>query len=360
MISEAKTMQDIAKLDKNFKVETSIDKQDIKFYDCEESPFKIYGVFREGETFVRMPQKLAESVSEGVAGLNRMTAGGRIRFVTNSKYVALSVKFHSVHKMPHMALTGIAGFDMYTRDKNAIEDRYRGTFRPPFEVSDGFEGVIEFPDESEKTVTINMPLFSSVKKIYIGLSESSELSEAPEYRFNKPIVYYGSSITHGGCASKPGSAYQSIISRRFDCDYINLGYSGNAKGETEMADYIASFDNMWIFVYDYDHNAPNAEHLELTHERMFKIIRKAHPELPIIIMSKPRYYLPESDVKRRDVIKRTYENAVASGDKNVYFIDGPELMEPVGDNGTVDGVHPTDSGFFFMAQRLSEEILKII
>ncbi len=353
-------MQDIAKLDKNFKVETKIDKPDIKFYNCEDAPFKIYGVFKEGEVFVRMPMKTARSVSEGVVGLNSMTAGGRIRFVTNSKYVAISVKFGTIHKMPHMALTGIAGFDVFTKSKNSSEERYRGTFRPPFEVTDGFEGVIEFPDESEKTVTINMPLFSTIKNIYVGLSDKADVSEAPEYTFNKPIVYYGSSITHGGCASKPGSAYQSIISRRFDCDFINLGFSGNAKGEQEMAEYIASLDNMWIFVYDYDHNAPSAEHLESTHEKMFKVIRSAHPNLPIIIMSKPKYYLPEGDVKRRDVIKRTYDNALASGDKNVYFINGPELMEPVGDNGTVDGVHPTDSGFFFMAQRLSEEILKII
>ena len=86
------------------------------------------------------------------------------------------------------------------------------------------------------------------------------LKDAPEYRIKKPVVYYGSSITQGGCASKPGSSYESILSRRFDCDYINLGFSGTAKGEDEIVDYIKGLE-MSVFVMDYDHNAPTTEHL---------------------------------------------------------------------------------------------------
>jgi len=124
-----------------------------------------------------------------------------------------------------------------------------------------------------------------------------------------------------------------------------------------MADYIAGL-KMSAFVLDYDHNAPNVEHLKATHEPFFKTIRKANPNLPILILSKPKYYLTDDDIMRRTIIEQTYKNAVANGDKNVYFIEGNTLMrEEIAELGTVDGCHPTDLGFFSMAKRI-EPVLK--
>lgn len=104
-----------------------------------------------------------------------------------------------------------------------------------------------------------------------------------------------------------------------------------------------------LFVMDYDYNAPSVEYLSMTHRRMFEKIRAAQPALPIILLSRPKYILTEEDDKRRDIIYDTYKKAKESGDSNVYFIDGRKLMEWAGDNGTVDGTHPTDSGFLSMA-----------
>ena len=109
-------------------------------------------------------------------------------------------------------------------------------------------------------------------------------------------------------------------------------------------------------MYDYDHNAPTVEHLAETHERMFKIIREKNPNLPIIMMSRPKFYLCNHEVKRLEIIKKTYDNAVANGDKNVYFIDGRDLCKVCGNEGTVDNCHPTDLGFFSMAQTLGDFI----
>ena len=127
-------------------------------------------------------------------------------------------------------------------------------------------------DGKEHTFTINFPLYQGVNSLYIGLKEGSVIKEAPEYETTAPFVYYGSSITQGGCASRPGSAYQNILSRHLQWDHINLGFSGSCKGEDEMAYYIASLD-MSVFVYDYDHNAPTVEHLKNTHEIFFKKIK---------------------------------------------------------------------------------------
>lgn len=347
---------DISKVDKNFKVETNINKSDVKFYDVKEEPFKLYGVFYENGYFRRMPKDVAETVNQGVKNLHIHTAGGRVRFKTNSSYVALNTKINP-SRMPHMAFTGIMGFDLYVK-KNG-EWIYINTFSPTVDVRDGYEGVVELGDKSEKEILINMPLYCSVKEIYIGLSEEAFVMEAQTYKVQKPIVYYGSSITQGGCASRPGTSYQALISSKIDCDYINLGFSGNAKGEDEMADYIANLD-MSMFVYDYDHNAPTLEHLEKTHERMFKIIREKNPTLPIIILSRPKFSLCTSEEERFKVIEKTYNNAKANGDENVYIIKGTKLMELVGYEGTVDNCHPNDMGFYSMAQTLIPQIKEIL
>ena len=118
---------------------------------------------------------------------------------------------------------------------------------------------------------------------------------------------------------------------------------------------------MSAFVYDYDYNAPNVEHLEATHEAMFKIIRKANPKLPIIMLSRPKAHLTPLEEKRMEVIHRTYENAKAAGDENVYFIAGPDLLtKDVWETALVDAAHPNDSGFLSMAKTLTSLLEKIL
>lgn len=116
----------------------------------------------------------------------------------------------------------------------------------------------------------------------------SKIGKPTPYSIEKPIVFYGSSITQGGCASRPGNSYTHIICRWLDANMVNLGFSGNAKGEPEMAELISQID-MGALVMDYDHNAPDAEYLLNTHENFFKIIRSNHPYLPVIFVSKPDF-----------------------------------------------------------------------
>ncbi|MCR4718098.1 MAG: SGNH/GDSL hydrolase family protein [Firmicutes bacterium] len=344
---------DISKIDKNFKVVNNFEKEDIAFHSADEKPFKIYGIFKENGKYRRMPEDIASNVNEGVFRLHTNTAGGRVRFVTDSAYVAIRAEMDGLGKMPHFALTGSVGFDLY---ENNI---YKKTFVPGFDVKDGFEGIIEFETRELREITINFPLYSNVNELYIGLQQNAVLKEAAKYKDIKPIVYYGSSITQGGCASRPGMSYQSIISRRLGCDYVNLGFSGSARAEDIMAEYIKKLD-MSLFVFDYDHNAPTVQYLKDTHEKMFKTIRKKNPDLPIIMMSRPNYILTEEEKQRLCVVKATYDNAKAAGDENVYFISGQELCAICKNEGTVDGCHPTDLGFFSIAQVLGDIIEKIL
>ena len=351
-------MKKIDEIDKNFKVETKLNKSDIKFYSAVENPFQVYGLIYENGKFRRMPQEVAKSVSEWVGYLNTNTAGGRVRFKTDSSYVAISAKMENIGKMDHFALTGSAGFDIYVKE-NGLE-KYCGTFRPPYDLKDGYESLFDFNSKTEREITINFPLYSDVCNLYIGLEENAKVEKPSPYEYEKPIVFYGSSITQGGCASRPGNAYPSILSRKYNVDHINLGFSGSARGETEIAKYIASL-NMQAFVYDYDHNANDSAHLKNTHEKMFKIIRLANPNLPIIMMSSvsmDRYH--DDRKKHREIIYKTYENAINEGDENVYFWDGTREFSPYEEYGTVEGCHPNDHGFVGMATSLEKIVGRIL
>ena len=350
-------MCNIAEIDKNFKVIAEIKRDGVEFYNIDNPPFAVYGIYRDGDVYRRMPEQVAKSVSNGVHKLHADTAGGRVRFKTDSRNIYIIVKNQRVGKMPHFAFTASIGFDLYVKEDTGYD--YKKTFVPPVNITDGYESVIDLKTNELRDITINFPLYSSVQELLIGIDEGSILLEGDKYTNKNKVVYYGSSITQGGCASRPGTCYQGHISRRFDCDYINLGFSGNAKAEQEMIDYICSLD-MDLFVYDYDHNAPNIEHLINTHEKMYKQIRAAFPTLPIIMMTAPCYKPSAEWQERSDVIRKNYENAVSNGDKNVYFIDGPTLMAVAKNEGTVDNCHPTDLGFYSMACALEEVLEKII
>ncbi len=354
-------MSDITKIDKNFAVKPVEVGEDTVFFSCMEAPFKVYGLMfpeDEADVFHRMPYEVAKSVNEGVDTLNHHSAGGRVKFRTNSPYIIIRAKEPAIYRAPHFTLCGSAGFDLYKEVDGEV--LYVNSFMPPYDMKDGYEAKRETGLTDEADITIHFPLYSRVKSLEIGIKVGSSLKAADGYKYDVPVVYYGSSITQGGCASRPGMAYQNIISRELSCDHINLGFSGSAKGEDTIAEYIAGL-KMSVFVYDYDHNAPSVEHLKSTHGRMFKIIRDKQPDLPVIMVSAPNGNPAEHLKKRRDIIKATYDGAKANGDNNVWFIDGSEMMKfPGGNEGTVDNCHPTDLGFRRMADVIGETVKEIL
>lgn len=337
---------DISRIDERLNVKKSINDEGLVWYDVDAAPFKVFGLLRDEVSYRRLPSNVAEATSEKVAALAHNTAGGRVKFSTTSKRIAIRASMLSVCRMPHMSFVGIHGFDMY------VNGVYTNTFTPPLDISDGYESMATLSGNEKKEILINFPLYNSVAHLEIGLDEGCEVDVGVGYKYEKPVVFYGSSITQGGCASRPGTCYPAILSRALDFDYINLGFSGSGRAEIAISEYIASID-MSVFVMDYDHNAPSVEYLAETHSRLFNTVRRAQPELPIIMMSRPKYYLTELEVERRKIIKATYEAAVAAGDKNVYYIDGQTLMsEDIRNEGTVDNCHPTDLGFYSMAMRI--------
>lgn len=348
---------DLAKIDKNMGAANVIeDKSGYDFYSVDEAPFRIYGVEKKNGKYRRLEENFAQSISRGVGILHTNTAGGRIRFTTNSPSLAFLIKCNGEMPTENGAYLNRVGLDVYADGRFYAVTRggnnYPNTYYEAIVRSDGLE-------PGEKTFTVYMPNYGEVHEVYIGIEKGSTLGTAPDYKHEKPVVYYGSSITQGGCASRPGNSYPSIIERMLNTNYINLGFSGNAKAEPELAEYIAKMD-MSVFVYDYDHNAPSLEHLLETHEPFYKRIREENPNLPIIMISMPKYDLTKRDIARYEIIKRTYDNAIASGDKNVYLIFGKDLLRGIESDGLADGCHPNDLGFYYMAKGIAPYIKKAI
>ena len=346
----------IAEIDKNFAESYSF--EGLKTYDIEQPPFRLFGLCREAgeKDYKRLPHGVVEKIGNaGYRSLYKNTAGIRLRFKTDSQRIVLTCKLPGFTRHDNMPRTASSCFDMYA------DGHYCKVFRPGEDLSGTFSSEHKFGSRKMRDILINFPLYNPVDEVYISLEEGANIASCDDYRQQKPTVYYGSSITQGGCASHPGNCYCGIISRRMDADFINLGFSGSARGELGMAEYIASLD-IHAFVYDYDYNAYTVADLQNTHEPFFKLFRQHQPTTPVIMVSAANLVDNSEEITRirREIIRKTYENAIAAGDQNVYFIDGSQMYNDFGlDYCTVDCVHPNDLGFWCMANAVGTVLEKL-
>ena len=348
----------IEQLDKNFAIVSRGSGEDKKEYKIPSAPLSLYGVYfnDEKKRFERMPESVTENVSVGVASLAKNTAGGRLRFSTDSTTLEIEVKFPDLCRFSHMPLSGTSGFALVEEDGKSAY--YVKGFWPSWNCRDGYSGSIALRG-GMRSYTLYFPLYNDVTDLSLFFDKDAVVEEGAPYRDVKPILYYGSSITQGGCASRADTCYQALISKWNNIDFINLGFSGNAKGEVAMAEYLAGIDCS-LFVCDYDHNAPSVEHLAKTHYRLYETFRKSNPITPILFVTRPDYdYSADGEGRRLEILK-TYKRAKRSGDGNVYFLDGRRFYGK-GDRTlfAVDGCHPTDHGFYRMAKEIYAKMIKI-
>ena len=328
-------------------------KTDLTFFDPMKSAAKIYGLV-PGE-YCRVPKAVLDLMPTGLRNLSAETSGGRIRFNTNSKTLTVKMELRNEPTMAHMPSSGSSGLDFFEGD--GTDMRYIATKQPACGQSE-LDAEVTLT-KGEKTVTIYLPLYNGVKSIQIGVESGATVAPPPPYTLEKPIVFYGSSITQGGCASRTSNNYCALLARRFDSDFINLGFSGSAKGEPYMAEHIAELD-MSCFVMDYDHNAPDVEHLQKTHLPFLRTILAQQLKLPVIMLSKPDTNYTETDLARRDIVKASYE-ALLTEHYNVQFVYGGDLFGTADrDCCTVDGCHPNDLGFYRMAQAVIPALAKVL
>jgi lysophospholipase L1-like esterase len=312
----------------------------------------------------RLPAKAEGVVRDAVWDLSRHSAGIATRFATDATTIHARWTLTSDRlAMPHMASTGVSGLDLYVRDD---QGKWRWlSCAPPTHTTSAAQLVTGIP-EGRRTYMLYLPLYNGVSSVEIGIERGKSLAPGaprPEGQ-QKPIVFYGTSITHGACASRSGMVHTAILGRRFDRPVVNLGFSGNGQMETELAALLAEIDAA-AYVVDCLPNIGATEVLART-KPCVEILRKAHPETPIVLVEDRGYsdaFLVTAKAERnrtsREALRKVFDELKAGGDKHLYYLEGERLL---GDDneGTVDSSHPTDLGFMRQADAFAEVLGPIL
>jgi GDSL-like Lipase/Acylhydrolase family/N-terminus of Esterase_SGNH_hydro-type len=330
----------------------------IVWFDIRELGIEGQGWTDTKAPFDRFPAKAEKSVRPPVWGLSRHSTGLCVRFVTEA--TAINAQWTVTNKnlaMPHMPATGVSGLDLYVKMPKG-QWQWVANGRPTAEknTSQLAGGIFA----GEKEFLLYLPLYNGVSSVEIGLPKGATLKKADPYPAEraKPVVFYGTSITQGGCASRPGMVHTSILGRKFDRPMINLGFSGSGTLDLPIADLMAEIDAA-AYVLDCIPNLSPALVAERT-EPFVAALRKAKPTTPIVLVEDRTYTnapaLPGTAKRNTDgraANKKAFDNLVAAGDKNLFYINGDKLMGDDGE-GTVDGSHPTDLGFLRQAEAFAE------
>ena len=288
--------------------------------------------------------------SDRNSSLAQMTSGVTVRFRTNADYFYLKTSMRScTTTYQHFTDRGAFGFDVYTG--TGTDRVYCGGAMQMMTNATALNEKIMLPGGYQE-VTVNLPLYGGVNSVQIGLPSNAEICEPTERTYGT-VCFYGSSITQGGCVSRPGLSYSNIICRMLNADNMNLGFSGSALGEQSIAEYIASRD-ISAFVMDYDYNNTVAG-LRSTHYAFYETVRAAHPDIPIVMVTRPIYdaECTSEQLERQSIVLDSYNRALEAGDTNVYYVCGNDFfMKEMPDLYTVDYTHPNDLGHYNMAKAI--------
>ena len=329
----------------------------MKNYRYSDLPLEIHGVpfFYENGKLERLPADVREKVPS-LGFLGRRTPGARLCFRTNSPQFTVKIEFETMNFDHGMSMKAAQSANILIGDRQNA--RFAGLVSPKNYNEKSAEATF-YKSSNMEDITVWFPRNEVISDISVSVEDDAVVEAPTPYKY-PPMLYYGSSITEGGCSCRVTNAYNAVISQHLDVDFYNFGFSGSAKGEPEIAECISMIP-MSIFVLDYDHNAPDPEHLRKTHEPFFRIIREKNPDLPIIMMTRPNFDHDETAPERREIVKTTFNNAVAAGDKNVYFIDGETFFGDIDrEFCTNDGCHPNDLGFYRMASVVEPVVKKIL
>lgn len=335
------------------------------WHDASELP--LYGTLvpDAAEKYSRLPECLKDSVRDELWNLGLNSAGLSVRFASDSP--ELWVKWHSRNKfgMNHMTDTGVRGLDLYMLQPDSSWT-FVNSGRPSRQSATSRSRLIQNMDSGvTREYCLFLSLYDGVDSLYIGTDSLSSLtapvSALPERR--RPVVMYGTSILQGGCATRPGMAHTNVLQRMLNREVINLGFSGNARLDIEIADLMASAEAS-LYIVDPLPNCTSG----LVDERMDAFldrIRAVRPDTPVMLVESPLFpimrYDREVESTIRDKNRRLraiYERRKAD-DPNLYYFEGERVFGPELEC-TVDNYHLTDAAFEGFAKRLYSEINLIL
>ncbi|MCC7086669.1 MAG: SGNH/GDSL hydrolase family protein [Pirellulales bacterium] len=334
----------------------------VAWYDAKLVELEGKGWRETKSLFSRLPAKAENVVRAAVWNLSQQSAGICARFVTDSTEIHASWTLTLDNpQLPTMAASGVSGLDLYARD-NQGPWLWAGCAAPTkFPVNEAV--LLKDAPAGKREYLLYLPLYNGVTSLQIGIkSESRLLRPTARGRDNKPIVCYGTSITQGACASRPGLCYPAILGRQFDRPVINLGFSGEGEMEAEMAALLGEIDAA-AYLIDC---LPNMDRQQIE-ERVAPFVtrlRRSRPQTPIVLVedrlfaeNSLRTWLKDQNASLNPTLRAAYEKLRSSGIERVYYVrGGTRLMGNDGD-ATGDGSHPNDIGFM-RESKVFEEILR--
>ena len=336
---------DISDYDPRMAVERSVVTNGVRWIEGLDLPMEGRMFADVDHPYDRLPANVSTNVNAGVRGMKCHSAGLQVRFVTDSKKLHFKwIPFHAGLSMDHMPSTGVSGIDIYRLDPASGKWRYVKTGRIYDAVKGGSVSVDWKPGEA---CLVNFPLYNGVKSFKLGVDEKAAVSAPPPHAgATKPVVFYGTSITHGGCCSRPGLAFVNIVGRDLDVPVVNLGFSGSGQMEMEMSEHLARIDAS-CYVLDCLWNMPDAMVVE-RFEPFVRSLRAQRPDVPIVFAEKCDVWCGPASA--RDIhIRKVFDKLTAEGWKDLVYLPKTEMY--TGDaEGTVDGVHPNDLGMVSMAK----------
>lgn len=357
--------QDITKWDPRMAADKAVvDTNGVKWIDGRYLP--IEGRWNLGGTehyYMRLPDSLTTNVNGGVRAMRDNTSGMLFRFRTDSNFLVLRhTPLHGWHGMPHMTEVGMSGWDVYRLDKASGKWRFVAS-------NWGARDDAAHPGARLRRIDwtpgdeciINLPLYNGVKEFALGVAPDSRI-EAPSpwaSGVTKPVVFYGTSITHGGCCTRPGLGFVNIVGRELQVPVYGLGFSGSGVMEYELSDVISRIDAS-CYVLDCLWNMSLKEEqspgrsVEGNYEKFIRNLRAKRPGVPIVMAEHCNVFGNKKD--DRDIfIRKLYDKLVAEGWKNLVYLPNDEMY--TGDyEGTVDGCHPNDLGMMSMAKAFSKAV----
>lgn len=312
----------------------------------------------------RLPGRAEGVVPPAVWNLSRDSAGALVRFTAATS--AIHARWTVTNKnLAGANITAIAssGLDLYTKT-DAGKWRWLGVGRPMF--PDTTAALVTGIPATEREFMVYLPLRNGVTSLEFGVPAGATIKAGPARATAvKPIVFYGTSITHGIGASRAGMTHVAMLGRRFNREVINLGFSGNGRMEPEMVKFVAELDPA-VFVLDCLPNMNPQQVAERTIPGV-KLLRAAHPETPILLVEDRNIqtgFLVQSRRKENDANHAALREAFAGLREekvpHIYYLEGANLLGDDGE-GTVDGSHPTDLGFVRQAdefERVLRPVLK--
>jgi hypothetical protein len=314
--------------------------------------------------FDRFPAKAEGKVRDAVWSLSRHSAGLCVRFRTNAPAIHAQWELTSANlAMPHMPATGVSGLDLYVRDDRGAW-RWAANGRPAAKINT--QTLVSGLKAQVREYLLYLPLYNGVSSVEIGLPPDAMLLKAPSYPagHEKPLVFYGTSITQGGCASRPGMVHTAIIGRKLNYPVVNLGFSGNGTLDPSVGELLAEIDAA-AFVLDCLPNL-NAEQVKERTEPLVKQLREKRPDTPILLVEDRTYsdaFLDSGKRQKNDAsraqLRAAYERMHKAGVKHLHYLEGEHLLGE--DNeGTVDSSHPTDLGFLRQAEAFAKALNPIL